>query len=111
MSNDPKTYERLTSKEKRIETTLDLPGDMQLSLVTRKDFHGNLSTYASAAKVERGFVMFRMGRDYHRVLRCDKTRCTDKVVRERHASFVANLEGIKADALKYYGVSMVKVEG
>jgi hypothetical protein len=102
------TYSNLTGKSKRIETTANLPNGMQLRLCTFADFHGNLSTYVSAAKVEDGFVKFRMGQDYMRNLQCGKVRMTRKAVEARHNKYLESLDQFALDAANYYGYTIVK---
>jgi hypothetical protein len=102
------TYSNLTGKSKRIETTVNLPNGMQLRLCTFADFHGNLSTYVSAAKVEDGFVKFRMGQDYMRNLQCGKVRMTRKAVESQHNLYLDQLDMLAESAVRYYGVTIVK---
>ncbi len=106
-----KTYSTFTSKDKRIETTAMLPNGMQLRLCTFKDYHGNLSTYVSAAKVEDGFVKFRMGQDYMRNLQCGKVRMTKAAVENQHNLYLDQLDMLAESAVRYYGWTTLKVEG
>lgn len=107
---DIKTFARLTPTEKRIESYADMPNGMRVSLVTRKDFHGNLSTYASAARVEDGFVKFCAGRDYMRVLECSKVRCTSKNVQAQHDFHLKDFDIVMEAATKYYSVTIVQID-
>ena len=105
------TYPNLAGKEKRIETTAALPGNRQLSLTTHRSFDGELITRASVGIVEGGFVKYLMGRDYNRVFQRGKVRMTKAAVESQHNTYLAQLDQIALDATRYYGVSIVKVEG
>jgi hypothetical protein len=106
-----KTYSKNTGKEKRIETVADLPGNRQLSLVTWRNFNGNLVTRASVGIKDGNFIKYLMGRDYNRVFQEGKVRLTFKNVEAQHNKYLEQLDQIAEDATRYYGVSIVKVGG
>lgn len=104
------TYSTFTSKEKRIETTAALPGDRQLSLTTSRDFNGFLVTRASVGTGDGRFIKYLMGRDYLRVFERAKIRMTKAAVEAQHNKYLADLDQIATDAVRYYGVSIVSLE-
>lgn len=111
MSNtvNSQTYSTFTSKEKRIETTVELQGGRRLSLVTRDSFDGTLVTNASVGIVKDGFVMFRYGGgDYNRVFARNKVRKTKAAVEAQHNKYLADLDQIATEASGFYGVTIVK---
>lgn len=105
-----KTFSRLTSTEKRIETIANLHGDRQLSLVTHRDFNGILITRASVGIVKNGFVHYLMGKDYCRVFERNKVRMTKAAVEAQHNKYLENLDQIADEATRYYGVTILKME-
>lgn len=115
MSNTPNTISNLTGKDKRITTEVMLTPDRKLELTTYRNFSGELVTQASVLNRLEGkncTHMFghRMMGDYSRRFAANKLRMTAKAVEAQHNSFLAQLDDIIEDSIKYYGVSIVKVE-
>jgi hypothetical protein len=120
MSNEiniPHTFSTLEGKYKRMETEVLISEDLKLSLTTYQRTSGvkELVTYANVSrKLEGHSAPFlyghRLGQDYNRVFKATKCRVTANAVKAQHGEFLVNLDSIIADAKKYYGVTIVKLE-
>jgi hypothetical protein len=109
------TNSNLVGKDKRITTEVMLTPDRKLDLTTFQNFSGELVTHAKVLNRLTGANcthMFghRMMGDYSRSFAVNKVRMTAKAVEAQHNTFLAQLDDIIADANKYYGVSVLKVE-
>jgi hypothetical protein len=99
----PQTYlSRDFRKAWRAETKIKFGEGWQLDLTTRKNDNGEIVTSASVARVEGGFATHRMFADYSRNVFRITARCTEKVIRERHAIAIDMLDTIIADVRSHY---------
>lgn len=119
MSNEinvPHTTSTLEGKYKRIETEVLIDEDTKLSLTTYQKTSGDkcLLTYATVSKKLVGHSApflygYRLGHDYHRVLKTSKVRATANALKTQHGEFLVKLANIIEDAKRYYGVQVVKI--
>lgn len=120
MSNEiniPHTTSELDGKFKRMDTEVLISEDLKLNLTTYQRTSGvkALVTYATVSKKLEGHSApflygHRLGQDYNRSFKVAKVRVTANAVKAQHGEFLVNLDGIIADAKKYYGVSILKLE-
>ena len=120
MSNElniPHTTSTLEGKYKRMETEVLISEDLKLSLTTYQKTSGDkcLLTYATVSRKVPGHSTpflygHRLGQDYHRNFKATKCRVTANAVKAQHGEFLVNLDSIIADAKKYYGVTILKLE-
>ena len=82
-------------------STLMLGDKQQLSISTYKS-HGELRTYASVGKLDRGFVTHRIYQDYHKCFASEDRAATGKAVEAQHRSVLAKIDLILDDVTRHY---------
>jgi hypothetical protein len=83
-------------------TYYDFDGDRKLSLHTRKDARGGISTFASVALHKDGFTTHALFQDYGKTVLQSGNKATEKAVTTLHAEAQALLPSIIADAKAHY---------
>lgn len=84
------------------ESRFAMQDNQMLSLTTSKRSDGKISTIASVAKRENGFLTFALYQDYWKTINISEAKATEKAVSSLHAQALADLETIKADVLGFY---------
>lgn len=91
-----------TSYGWRGHTVYPLSNGRELSIVTNKNFHGDLVTNATAGRVDDDLFTFVLLSDFSERVTWSVLRCTEKNVREQHAHALAQETGLIARAEAHY---------
>lgn len=80
-----------------------LDAERHLNIRTGKSARAGLVTTATAVKLTDFGYTFTVFEDFSRRVGQSDARCTEKTVALAHAAVMAQIEGIKAEALAHYG--------
>ena len=89
-------------KHWQASSQLPLVDNLVLKIETMKRSSGTVVTTVTANRLERGFLIYTMGKDFALNVNSSVVRCTEKLVTELHLDALAKIESIKAQALNHY---------